>query len=80
MDDKTKEDFIELFNQGFEEVVLPEIEGLREEMNQHFGKLETRVENIDRKLDRLSGQVAGHEQDLQKIKAIPAIAHELKPN
>lgn len=32
MDDKTKQDFILLFNQGFEEVVMPQIEELREQM------------------------------------------------
>lgn len=33
MDEKTKQDFIQLFNQGFEEVVLPHIEELREDVD-----------------------------------------------
>lgn len=59
MDDKTRTEFILLFNQGFEEIVLPQIEDLREDMAKRFDKLEVRVnslevrvDSVDRKLDR----------------------------
>ena len=87
MDDSTKRDFIQLFNQGFEDVVIPHIERIE----QRLGKLETSVENletrvyqIDNKLDRMldkqldhDKQLAEHSNSLNVIKSISAIAHEI---
>lgn len=88
MNDKTKHDFILLFNQGFEEIVLPEIEAIRDDvgdlkktvsgLDKRVGSLETRVGQMDNKLDHFSDKVIEHESVLKQTQSIPVIAHELK--
>lgn len=36
------------------------------------------IDRLERKLDRIAGQVTDHEQSLKQIKSIPVIAHTLK--
>lgn len=55
MDEETKKDFIQLFNLGFEEVVLPQIESLREEMTIKFN--DVRSEKAT-KIDEVRGEMA----------------------
>lgn len=78
MDDKIKGEFILLFNQGFEEVIMPQIENLSEEINQRFDKLEARVDTLDRKLDRSLDHEVIQNNRLDKIKSVPIIAHQIK--
>lgn len=71
MDDNTKKDFILLFNQGFEELVLPVVERIDERLENLEGKVETienrvenmedRMESMDRKLDRFTERVVDTE-------------------
>ena len=65
MDEKTKTEFILLFNQGFEEIVLPEIESLRKEV----GLLKTRLESVDRKLDVFTEKVNDNERRINKLES-----------
>lgn len=88
MDDKFKKDFITLFNQGFEEVVLPVIEDMQgdiEEIKEDIKSLDNRVGNVENRLDRIENRldsvvdnINGHNIRLKTIESIPIIAHELK--
>lgn len=53
MDDKTRQEFILIFNQGFEEVVIPAIEDLRREMNLGFKKVNQRFEDMDKRFESI---------------------------
>lgn len=72
MDDQTKKEFILLFNQGFEEVVVPAIDDLRKEITQEFkgvkqrlSQVENRLEVLDRKVDNI---VANRLDDQEKLR------------
>ncbi len=88
MDDKTKRDFILLFNQGFEEVVLPQIKEIYKRLDlieDRLDKLEKRIETleirigqIDNKLDLMNDKLLDHAQQIKTIQAVPAIAHQIK--
>lgn len=93
MDEKTKQDFIQLFNQGFEEVVQPQLEEIRREMatkgdiNQIYGNIKQireemvtkdDLEKLERKIDRLLDKSEDHHQRLEAIESLPIIAHQLK--
>ena len=81
MNDKTKKDFIQLFNQGFEEIILPEIETIRDDVStlkDDVGVLRTRVTQIDNKLDVMNDKILDHGNKIKNIERIPAIAHDLK--
>lgn len=82
MDEQSKKDFIQLFNQGFEEVVLPQIEALREEMAtkedvHHLEKrligVEERVGRVEDKLDKVTldhtQQLTQHAQRLDRLES-----------
>jgi len=66
MDEKTKKDFILIFNQGFEEVVMPEIVELEDKMEQGFKKVNSKLESIERRIDEMATKVGGHEKILKK--------------
>jgi predicted nuclease with TOPRIM domain len=81
MDDKTKEDFIQLFNQGFEEVVRPEIEELSQDIkkiDERLDHLEQRMDRMENTLDRVADKVTSHETRLKTIEVIPIVAHQIK--
>lgn len=59
LDNQFEEKFINLFNQGFEEVVRPEIEYLRKDMN-------TRFDSLERKFDRVAVKQLDQESELKK--------------
>lgn len=72
MDDKTKKEFIALFNQGFEEVVAPAIDDLRGEITQEFKdvkqrlfQVENRLEVLDRKVDHISAKQFDDQKQLR---------------
>lgn len=78
MNEKDKKEFINLFNQGFEEVVIPVIEGVRGEvkevkqvLNEHTRTLEdhsNRFERIERKLDAVVERQDDQGTEIKKIK------------
>lgn len=57
MDEKQKQEFILLFNQGFEEIVIPAIEDVEARFGKKVNSLESKMDNrfdaVDKKLDRL---------------------------
>lgn len=57
MGDFTKKDFLKFFSQGFEEVVLPGIEDLKDEVRKEFRReitpLKTAVNRLENKLYRM---------------------------
>lgn len=57
MDEKTKQQFILLFNQGFEVIVLPEIESLRKDVN----LIRARLDSIEGRLDIFTDKLDEHE-------------------
>lgn len=81
MDDKTKQDFILLFNQGFEEVVVPRLEELDEtidkldkKMDKGFAGVNSKIDNINRRLDTMAFQVGDHEKRIKKLESKSVIA------
>ncbi len=73
--------FIRLFNQGFKELVLPEIEELRDdihEVKKSVDKLEARVDQMDRKSDVMNAKYLDHDKRIKDIEAVPVIAHHIK--
>lgn len=88
MDKKTRKDFIDLFAEGFEAVVAPEIEELRKEVKQGFSgvnkRLETvknRLEAVEVRLDRVAAnqledrtQLKDNEQRIKKLESRRALA------
>ena len=81
MDDKTRQDFIEIFAEGFQGLVVPEINQLRKEMKQGFSSMNKRLETVeirldivDRKLDRvvdenivMKNKVEDHDKQIKKL-------------
>lgn len=78
MDDKTKGELkdmiINVFNQGFEELVLPALENLEKELTKKIDNLSDRLDSIDRKLDRTLAKqyeqqtsITDHEKRIKKI-------------
>jgi len=80
MDEKSREEFIQLFNQGFEEVVRPELEELSEELAEIRKNMATKadIESINRKFDHVFAKDLEQDQRLTKIESVPVIAHALK--
>ncbi len=82
MDQKTKDDFIKLFNQGFEEVVLPQLEELGRRLGSvenELGTIQNRLDIIERKLDRNLDKEMEQDKRLDKIESVSVVAHELNP-
>lgn len=84
MDDKTRKEFILLFNQGFEEVVAPEIDDLRKQITRGFKdikqrlfQVENRLEILDRKVDNI---VAKQLDDQEKLRDHEKIIKRLEIN
>lgn len=75
MDENTRKEFILLFNQGFEEIVRPEIEELRKEVvtKKEFAELKGQVERIERKLDHFSAKSTELDGRVTKLEAKSAV-------
>lgn len=81
MEERTKTEFRLLFNQGFEEVVLPRIVEIDERLDRvesRLGSLENQVERMDRKLDVVADKVMQHEVKIKKLEKPAAVAHNIK--
>lgn len=83
MDDKTKEDFIKLFNQGFEDLILPQFDELREETASLRGEVisiksimatKSDIDRLERKIDRINAKDMEQDRRLDRIEAAPAVA------
>ncbi|MBI4035083.1 MAG: hypothetical protein HY381_01645 [Candidatus Chisholmbacteria bacterium] len=71
MDDKTKDDFIKLFNQGFEEIVLPHIERIdqgMEDLKNRLDRVEGRLDTLERKIERSTDRFSRAEHNLKKFR------------
>lgn len=75
MDDKTKREFIQLFNQGFEEVVLPQIEDLAEDVSilkENVDILREDVDSLKSEVHEINLKVGAYkdktDSDIEKIK------------
>ena len=69
-----EEDMIRIFNQGFEEVVLPNIERLDDSMatvKTGLEKVEARLERVENRLDFLVDQVGDHDIRIKKLERKP---------
>ncbi len=67
-----EENFIRLFNEGFEAVVMPNIERLGnkiDKLDQRVDRLGNRVDQMDRKLDKFSADVINHETRVKKLES-----------
>lgn len=63
MDDKTREDFIGLFNDGFTEVVMPQIERIDNKLE----NIENRLDGVEDRLDGMEGRLATVENRLESV-------------
>lgn len=70
IDKKFEEKFIPLFNQGFEEVVLPNIERLdqgQEDIKSRLDRMESRLDALERRSDRLLDRSNKVEEGLKDL-------------
>jgi len=74
LDEYFDKKFILMFNQGFEDIILPEIERLDKKMD----RVEMRVTQIDNKLDLMSDKLLDHETRLKRVETKPAITHQIR--
>ena len=74
LDEYFDKKFILMFNQGFEDIILPEIERLDKKMD----RVEMRVTQIDNKLDLMSDKLLDHETRLKRVEIKPAITHQIR--
>lgn len=77
MDDKTKSEFIQLFNQGFEDVVLPELEEIREdvkEVKNEINKLGSQMDRVEGHVDRLADKVMEYGGKIKKLESTSSVA------
>lgn len=68
MDDDTKKDFILLFNQGFEELILPVVERIDERLENLEGKvenIENRMEGMEDKMENMEDRMGNMEDRMQ---------------
>lgn len=85
LDKKFEEKFIPLFNQGFEEIVLPNIERLdqgQEDIKSRLDRMESRLDTLERRSDRIldrSNRVEGGLKDLSgQLRRLRKSVDELK--
>lgn len=76
-----KEDTIQTVNQGFEELVAPELVKIEARLD----NVETRLDRVELKLDRIESnqlehlvQLKDHGKRLKDIESTPAVTHHLK--
>ena len=67
LDRKFEEKFIPLFNQGFEEVVVPQLEILEEKMDKGFKQVNSKFDSINRRLDDHSIKSTDQDRRIKKL-------------
>lgn len=77
-------DMIHVFNQGYEELVMPDIERLDTKMDKvenRLGRVENRLEQMDRKLDVVTAKsfdneakLKNHDLRIQKVEKVLAVS------
>ncbi len=80
MDRKTRQEFIHLFNQGFEEVVLPQIEEIKEDvvkiqedingMKVDVSQIKGDLNRVSSKMDYLSDRSLEQEARIKKLETV----------
>lgn len=81
MDKQARDEFIDLFAEGFQGLVVPEIESLRKDMDRGFTEVNKRLRNIESRLDtaesrlesvgiRLDRVIANQLEDRSKTKNV----------
>lgn len=79
-----KTDMIHVFNDGYEELVMPDIESLDIKMDKvenRLGRVEDRLEQMDRKLDVVTAKsfdneakLKNHDLRFQKVEKVLAVS------
>lgn len=76
---------LKIVNMGISQVVIPALDDMEKEIRGDIKKLDQRVSNvenrldqIDRKLDRVTATSFDNQYRLNNLEALPTIAHELK--
>ena len=69
MDEKAKKDFILLINQGFEEVIAPRIEELKEEIKTGFEAVKKNSNQIIKRQTYSEDTLEDHEKRLRKLES-----------
>lgn len=69
IDDKFEEKFIKLFNQGFEEVVMPRLEETDLEMEKGFKRMNAKLDYINQRIDNHATKLDQQEKRTSKLEA-----------
>lgn len=70
LDRKFEEKFIPLLNQGFEQVIMPRLEEMDERldgMEKGFKQINSKLDNINRRLDSDSTKIGDHDRRIKKL-------------
>lgn len=75
-----EEKFIKLFNQGVDEVLIPQFEEIDKEMKAGFNQVNNRIDNLAKKMDLIAGkqiddeyQIKNHEKRITKLESHRAV-------
>lgn len=69
MDEKTKKEFMLIFNQGFEEVILPQIVKLEGQVKKGFKKINSKLDSIERRIDDQAIKSGDNERRIKKLES-----------
>lgn len=76
---------LKVVNLGIEQVVIPALDSLEKELKgeikevkDKLNRVENRLDQIDRKLDNVTAMSFEHKHQIETLKSLPTIAHELK--
>lgn len=67
LDEQFEKKFISLFNQGFEDIVRPEIEYLRVDMEKRFDRIERVLDKLTAKQIDQESELKDHDKRLKKV-------------
>lgn len=69
MNKQTRKDFIDLFAEGFQGVVVPEIEELRKDMDKGFKNVNEKLNNVEGRLKTVENRLESVEVKLDRVAA-----------
>lgn len=67
MNKKTREEFIDLFAEGFEGVVAPEIDEIKQDMEKGFNKVDKKLKNVEDRLETMENRLDVVERKLDRV-------------
>lgn len=67
MNQKTREEFIDLFAEGFAGVVAPEIDSLRKDMEEGFAGVNKRLQTVENSLESVENRLETVENRLEAV-------------